>query len=114
MPILSSRPPAQYPLVIVWMKFSAPIGSSTRTVVVRLPAPQRSTAKRAEVRYGTSLWRRSSTSILPTVRPSSTHLVIWSSWASSPPRLSVSVGPVRAKPFHHLADQLVGELLLAT
>jgi hypothetical protein len=51
---------------------------------------------------------------LPTVRPSSTHLVIWSSWASSPPRLSVSVGPVRAKPFHHLADQLVGELLLAT
>jgi hypothetical protein len=62
----------------------------------------------------TSLWRRSSTSILTTVRPSSTHLVIWSSWASSPPRLSVSVGPVRAKPFHHLADQLVGELLLAT
>jgi hypothetical protein len=26
----------------------------------------------------------------------------------------VSVRPVRAKPFHHLADQLVGELLLAT
>jgi hypothetical protein len=62
----------------------------------------------------TSLWRRSSTSILTTVRPSSTHLVIWSSWASSPPRLPVSVGPVRAKPFQHLADQLVGELLLAT
>ena len=62
----------------------------------------------------TSLWRRSSTSILTTVRPSSTHLVIWSSWASSPPRLSVSVGPVRAKPLHHLADQLVGELILAT
>ena len=31
-----------------------------------------------------------------------------------PPRVSVAVGPVRANPFHHLADQLVGELLLAT
>jgi hypothetical protein len=32
----------------------------------------------------------------------------------NPPRLSVAVGPVPANPFHHLADQLVGELLLAT
>jgi hypothetical protein len=32
----------------------------------------------------------------------------------NPPSLSVAVGPVRANPFHHQADQLVGELLLAT
>jgi len=32
----------------------------------------------------------------------------------NPPRVSVVVGPVRANPFHHLVDQLVGELLLAT
>jgi len=31
-----------------------------------------------------------------------------------PPRLSVPVAPVRANPFHDLADPLFGELLLAT
>jgi hypothetical protein len=31
-----------------------------------------------------------------------------------PPRVSLAVRPVRPNPFHHLADQLVSELLLAT
>jgi hypothetical protein len=32
----------------------------------------------------------------------------------NPPYLSIAVGPVRANPFHHPANQLVGAVLLAT
>ncbi len=59
-------------------------GSSTRTVVLRRPAPQRSTAKRARVRCGTSTPRRASRiPIFTTVRSSSTHFLMRASSASS-------------------------------
>ena len=84
-------------------------------MTVRLPAPQRSTQKRARVRGGTTTPRRASRiPILMTVRSSFTQSLIALLLAQQrPPGLAVAVGAVRADPLDHLADQLVGELLLA-